>query len=421
MKTIKNYLFVLLVALTSIFAVSCSEDSSLDKKVDPLKDKHFDVWVTIGGSGGMGSEDAQLVQGINSLEAQDEIDFQGTGTDVTAKLYQESIIKGKYYYQVPKENDRFGKYQVVNGEIKVIKEFKFENITLKARKYTHAWINDRTLVLIASNGVKENSETGDESKVFWIKVDTEEMKILGEGELILPKVPEGDRYSTSGIANYREDGKIMYAYLHNYSKTHFFVAFVDAETMKVEGEVAEEKRAEFMAGTAYGELLQRKTFFDEKGDYYIACNSLLDGHTSRTQQRGTLVRIKKGEKNFDQSYKGFNFDHGKLVTVDYLNNEKVLLYIQDPEVTGADWGKNFNCYYAVLDLASDKLTKLDLPYSAGTFSQRSIVMGDKAYIGVNPEEGSPAVYVYDIETGAMEKGLTIQEGYSFDRIVNLHD
>jgi len=51
MKTIKNHLFVLLVALTSVFAVSCSEDSDLDKKVDPLKDKHFDVWVTSGGSG----------------------------------------------------------------------------------------------------------------------------------------------------------------------------------------------------------------------------------------------------------------------------------------------------------------------------------------------------------------------------------
>ena len=96
--------------------------------------------------------------------------------------------------------------------------------------------------------------------------------------------------------------------------------------------------------------------------------------------------------------------------------------MQDPEYTGAgEWGNAYNCYYATLDLTTDELTILDLPFSQGTFSQRSVVLGDYAYIGVNPESSAPCVYVYDIEEKSLTKGLTIAEGYSFDRIVTLDD
>ena len=110
-----------------------------------------------------------------------------------------------------------------------------------------------------------------------------------------------------------------------------------------------------------------------------------------------------------------------------MGNEKALLYIQDPEHTGVEnWGDDYNCYYAVLDLKTDKVEEIKhdgkvLPYSSGTFSQRSIVLGDKAYIGVNPKNEQPCVYIYDIKTGKVTKGLTIAKGYLFGRIVALKD
>lgn len=415
MKVVKTYLFALLFVLPYLFVVSCSEneENPIPNPPDPEQKGYFDIWVSIGGTSGMGSQHTQLVKGVTNLKQEQNIDFKGSGTDVTAKLYQGAIIKGQYYYQIPKEKYRFGKYRIKDGNIEIVKEFPFQNNTLKERRYTHAWIDENTLVLIGSNGPS--------SKILWIKIDTKEMTILAEGELALPVPPEGDKFNTSGIANYRKDGKILYAYLYNKSKTHFFVAFIDPKTMGVD-KVIEENRVEFMAGTAYGELLQHKTFFNEKGDYYIACNSLLKDATSRTQQRGNIVRIKKGTMEFDKSYLGHNYPQGKLITVDYLKNDKALLYIQDPEYTGAgEWGKNFNCYYAVLDLNTDKRTALNLPFSEGTFSQRSIVFNNKAYIGTNPEKEQPAVYVYDLDSEELTKGLTITEGYSFDRIVRIED
>ncbi len=38
----------------------------------------------------------------------------------------------------------------------------------------------------------------------------------------------------------------------------------------------------------------------------------------------------------------------------------------------------------------------DLPYSGGRFSQRTAIADGKAYIGVNPENTNPCIYIYDI-------------------------
>ncbi|MFT3738917.1 MAG: hypothetical protein QM786_09170 [Breznakibacter sp.] len=410
------YLWALMLFFVCMPLASCTDDNDGEEE-DPLEAAHFDIWVSIGETSGMGSTNTQLVQGVKSLEDQTNIDFSGKGADVTAKLYQESIIKGQYYYQVPQEKDRFGKYKISNTSVTVVKEFAFKQNTLKDRRYTHAWIDDDTLVLMAANG--------DASKVIWIKVDALNMAILDEGELDLPALPAGGTFSTSGIAGYRKsDHTILYSYLNNKDKTKFYMAFIDPSDMSV-GSVAEESRAQFMAGTAYGELLQSKSFFDADGNYYLACNSQVAGASSSTIQYGTLLRINKGEKAFDASYMGFQThagSHGKIITAQYLASDKALLYVQDPTYTGAaGWGSDYNCYYAVLDLQTDGLTVLGLPYSEGTFSQRSVVLGRKAYIGVNPKDASPAVYIYDIASGTLTQGITITEGYAFDRIVDLQD
>jgi hypothetical protein len=416
----RNLFFnALLFAALSIFFVSCEETEDPIQEANPLETAHFDIWVSIGETSGMGSENSQLVKNTKDLDDPSTvIDFKGTGVDVTEKLFQESIIKGQYYYQIPQEKDRFGKYRIGVTGIETIAEIAFGENSYKDRRYSHAWIDNNTFVVLAANGEK----TG----VSWTKFNAENMTIIAEGTL------EGltdtlSLYSTSGLANYRaSDNMILYSYCHSKSdqRSGVYMAFINADDMSVEKTIVDD-RVEFMAGTAYGQLLQDKAFFDENGDYYLACNTKIDGYTSRTQQYGSLIRIKSGATDFDKNYLGFreaSNSQGKLVTVQSLASGKALIYVQDPVYTGAgEWSDAYNCYYATLDLATDKLTKFNLPHSEGTFSQRSVILGDKAYIGVNPENSAPCVYVYDIEDGSLTKGLTITEGYSFDRIVTLDD
>ena len=185
----------------------------------------------------------------------------------------------------------------------------------------------------------------------------------------------------------------------------------------------EENRVHTMAGTAYGELLQDKTFWDDKGNLYVACNTEREDATSYTQQVGNLLRINKSEFEFDQNYMGHNYDAGKLITSTYMGNNKAILYLQDPVHTNAaGWGNNYNCYFAILDLKTDVRTELmyegkPLPYSQGTFAQFAVVRDGKIYLATNPETEAPGIYIYDIEKNQMAKGLSIQEGYSFRRLV----
>ncbi len=424
MKLIKLYFWILIV-FSSFALVSCSDDDNpVPDPVpdpDPLETAHFDIWVTTDPYGGGGSNvEATLVQSLKSLDEQKTITFDGIGIDVTAKLFQESVIKGQYYYQVPKEKDRIGKYKISSKGIEVIKEIPFKNNTLKDRRYSHTWIDDNTLVLMAANG--------DASKVIWIKIDADQMKIVSEGELNLPALPAGGIFSTSGMASYRKaDNMIIYTYQNNSDKTHFYAAFVNAGDMSVKSTI-EEDRAEQIGNSAYGELVTSKKFFDSEGNFYLVCANQIKGGTS-TQQYSTILRINKGSYEFDKSYIGFqgkNYSRGKIVTIDYLTTGKALLYIQDPTHTGAaGWGSGYNCYYAVLDLTTDNLTELALPYCEGTLAQRSVILGNKAYIGVNPanpdDKDVQAIYIYDIKTGGLTKGITLKHGLIFQRIVSLED
>lgn len=419
---------------------ACSENET--KKDDdvpgggqePTEVAHYDIWVGLE-QNAMGRFGTLLVKNVNSLEEQEEIVFKGEGYDATATFgkTEAAIIKGQYYYAVDAVNeDRYVKYRIMNNQLERVAEHPLGENTYEPGKYTHAWLDDNTLVILAANG--------DADEVLWTKLNANDMSILAEGTLELKGDERHDvtKFTTSGLAAYRaSDNKIIYAFKHNPGRKqtappYFYVAFIDAETMAVEM-VVKEERAEEMAGTAYGELRQHKLFFDENENLYLACNTKIDGAEDNTCQYGSLLRIKKGEYAFDD-YEGFRNHGSKIVTVDYMGNGKVLLYLQDPEHTGTSddnakyegWGNEYNCYYAMFDLETGVLTEFEhegkkLPYCSGTFSQRSFVHGGKAYIGVNPQTEAPCVYVYDIAEGTMVKGVEIEPGYIFTRINYMED
>ena len=389
MKTFNLFWAMLLLATTAFFTACDDSDNNDTHATDPDKNEeiiqnvHYDIWDSLDETSGMGKGGTSLVQSLNSLEEDKTIDFINKGCDVTASIDEETIIKDKYYYQAaPCKKPCFGKYQIVNNELRTIQERPFKTNTYKDRRYTHAWIDDNTLVIIAANGKAD--------EIIWTKLNAATMEIIAEGNLGLAEKNGFTKFSTSGLARYRKsDNTIIYAFQDKNDKKAFYVAFIDATNMTVKNYVKED-HAEQMAGTAYGELLQHKMFLDDNDNLYIACNSRIPNSEKSTCQYGCLLRINKNQYDFDKN--------------------KALLYIQDPKHTGISsdnaiyegWGDKYNCYYAVLDLTTDDKKELTyngnlLPYSSGTFSQRSFILNGKAYIGVNPEKSAPVVYVYDIK------------------------
>lgn len=429
MKKINCFMLMLFAMMLSLSFTACSNDDEEIVSQEEIHNVHYDIWVSLGETSGMGSSSAIIVKNVNTLEDADQsISFLNEGTDVSAKLYQEAIIKGKYYYQIPKEKDRFGKYQITNNGIITVAEHKFEKNTYQDRRYTHAWTGANELVILAANG--------DKNDVVWTKFNATDMSIIDEGNLNLPKfTPDVITYSTSGLATYRKsDNKLIYFFCEKSKagEKAVYAAFVDAKTMTVQS-VDKTTVGEEMSGTAYGELLQSKMFFNDNDNLYIPLVSQVPGSPSSTCGYSRIVRIMAGQNKFDTSWVGMNNGtrNGKVLTCESMGNGKALFYITNPEYTGTSddnskkdgWGiSNYNSYYAIYDIATDKLTEIAyngkrLPFSAGTFSQRSFVLGNKVFIGTNPKDELPTIYIYNIKTGDVVKGSTIAEGYELSRIV----
>ena len=421
MRKIKFLLLSFMTLFIAFGMISCSKEDEPKTDDDPtiIQDYHFDLWVALDRHGGMGRDVQTLVRSVNSLEAdQPEITFQGQGTEVNSILSLETILKGAYYYQVPVSGDRFAKYTIKDNQIQVVKERRFQTNTYSTRKYTHAWINDNTLVIVAANG--------DASKIIWTKLNADDMTIIDEGTLDV-KMPEGgELFTTSGILTYRaSDNKLFYFYYAKTGKafggkrvTPMMTAVINPANMAVESDTPCFLDCE-MVGTAYGELLQTTTFIDGNNNLYIACVT----DDAEGNEHSHLLKIPADSTAFDQNYDGFTAE-GKLISVMYLGDNKVMAYAREDKLgTGID---AFSHYYTVIDVVSKTSTPVTfngqrLAYSSGRFSSRMAYVNHKAYIGVDAEGQKPQIYIYDVTSGQTSLGATMASGYYFEQIRVVED
>lgn len=431
MRKFKHFLSTGMAILMAASFTACSDDSNGDKGGNSGNnnlDYHFDLFMSVGKHGGMSQGDGTIVRSVSDLSATaDKISIEGIGSEFESDgntYTMEAIVKGKYYYEVPYQPaDRFVKLEVNydpktgKNALNVVAQRPFaEGYTFKARSYTHAWLDDKTLIVMAANG--------DADQIIWTKLNADDMKIIDSGTLNEITAPNGyPVLTTSGILTYRQsDQKLYYFYFAKTSKRngkatpYFYTAVINPTTMKVESNEPN-NIAQQMAGSAYGELMQNCVMYDENDNLYLATFT----PDENEKEIGHLLRIKKGETQFDSSYDGYPNADGKLLTLQYLGNGKALAYARDDAGDPQDGTLNIDSYchyYTIINLADGSRERLkyngtEIPYSAGRFSQRTAVVNGKAYIGVNTREES-GIYIYDIATGKVGKGAEVDSGFYFD-------
>ena len=313
----KKYLlsFAVLMMAMSLTTACSSDDDDDNKTPEPVVPEvtyHSDLTVTVGKHGGMASQETHLTMSVASLaDPATTIDFKGNGIEITDYTI-ESIYDNKYMYQVPTTADRFAKLQIKGNKVNVVRERPFKTNTYAARKYTHAWLNDNTLLIMAANGEAD--------KIIWTKLNADDMTIISEGELPVAMVDDYDSFTTSGILTYRKaDNKLFYFYYCKKGsgrtatkESNFHIAVINPETMAVEKDIINKEAAE-MQGSAYGELMQDFTFFDDNDNLYLSTFSSVS-----KKNIGKLLRIKKGEFDFEAGYNAFPDAKGKIVSVQYI-------------------------------------------------------------------------------------------------------
>lgn len=425
-SALKSVLAIVMIVLS---VLACKEpvptpEPEPEPEPQPTADCVFDLYVSVGKHGGMSqNKNGTLMRRVLSLEAdQPEVQFTGKGVEITSDYTLESIVKGKYYYQVPQNNAKgFVKFHVeLNGSnesIVVDKSVPFQKNTFYARKYTHTWLDGGKTLLVVGTDSKH-------VKAVYTKFDAETLAIKEEGVLDIEPTATHTTLSTAGLAVYREsDNKIFYFYvlkaaegITDAASSITRIAVINPSTMAIESDkMVQNAVMESLTGTAYGELMQEEHFFDENGDLYVAGVKSAD-----SKEYGVVRRIKKTSIDFDPSYNALVNAEGKILTIQYMGNGKAFAYMRNEELGTATTA--ISHAYSILDLENCKHSRVqyngsDLGYCGGRFSQRSAVVGGKVYFGVTEKDyGQNQVFIYDIASGKVTPGVKLQNGLYFDII-----
>jgi len=157
--------------------------------------------------------------------------------------------------------------------------------------------------------------------------------------------------------------------------------------------------------------IQSYNFKDDRGNYYFqSCPGIALGN--HPDLPTGIFKIKAGEKNIDPGY-FFNISASKIKNhaygMWYLGANKAIIRSERKDLFKGlgDHYSTAHFEFYVLDLVTKSITKLNLPLDKGTRRECVIVEGDTAYISVNSTRAGNYIWLYNIKTGALKKGLQL--------------
>lgn len=188
-----------------------------------------------------------------------------------------------------------------------------------------------------------------------------------------------------------------------------YVAVVDLATKKLEKLITDDRT--YLLG--YGSSAVDQMLIDERGDIYISGSDIISG--GQQIQQGGVLRIKKGETEFDPSY-FFNLDQatGNKITIglEYVGNGKAYTAAQfESQVNRLDpFSKYFDAafkYYKV-DLYNKTTEILNgTPFTKGFFYTWNTPFGDKYLIPIGGPNNQNEIWLLDAEQNTAQKMITL--------------
>ena len=425
-KACKPLSSLFITIFVSIALASCGSDTPKPQKEETMG---YDLWIPIDGSSGKSTanQDPHIIARVADL-TRGALSIKGQGVETSASPLTPYVVYHKgYYYNVSREG-RFGKFRISTTGVETVKEIPMPQIL--DRRFSHAWLDDSTLLMI--------SAAGDKQEVAWVKVDISKMAVIARGTLDLPKPHEGEAFNSSGLLGYRKsDGILIYPHVYMVKskknamdlapkRKEIYLAFIEVSTMQVK-KIDKDTRCEMIGSTSFGETRCQKTFFDAEGNFYfVAATCQIPEKAKKvsiSRQRSFLFRVNAGSMETDKSYNGYNQPRGKIINVTPISDTDVLLYIQDPnfkESGNTDWSSKTNryiYYWSRCNIETQQCGHIkEIPFSNGNYGPLAVKVGNMVYIGANIANAPTTIYQYDISSHQVTKGATLAEGFELDRL-----
>ncbi|MDR6782063.1 hypothetical protein ABIE26_001448 [Pedobacter africanus] len=385
------YLFLL-------FLTACTRGPIQTQNPDTNK---FSIYI-------LAKDGKEYILETNTLE-KGELQPETNGADVSsASMSREAIVKDGCYYHLDRKNARLVKYQIQNRQLHEtgslpLKDFSIENFYWKTRD---------TLLLTGLS-------VPDFSKIKYALLNTDKMQQTAVGDMDIAR-PSGRFNNTSvGFVELRRNRLFVgYTYHQQLSATNYTTSdttYVTELNFPLMTGVKTDKdiRSTYPGGI---NTVQSYSFNDKQGNYYfMTCPGIALGN--RPELPTGIMRINAGDDQPDPAY-FLNLSqsiHNHAYGMWYLGNDQVIVRAERKDLYKGlgDHYSTAHFEFYLVNLTNGTAKKLDLPLDKGTRRECVIVNNDIAYIAVNSSAEGNFIWIYNIKTGTLKKGLKLSGNTDF--------
>ncbi|MBP2615306.1 hypothetical protein [Chryseobacterium jejuense] len=392
----------ILLLLTCLTIIGCEREPDAGSSGSGEKDYTYFLLSALGSW----PNTVHYMTATNDL-TQGAMDITKEGDEINSKGTYSYIVKNGFIYNYKTDQGVFKKFKYTQDRLTTAKEVPYTYISDIS---SYVWVDDNTLVLVG--------ETGDGQHIRYTVFNAADLSIIRQGEIEgFGPFPNAYNFYTLGSMTYM-DGQIYLQYSYRNGKwitpEYYNFAVIDYNTFKVKHSVSDNRSS----GVANGSPYFKTAFRKDNAAFYYACFPRVGAGTSKIQ----LFRTLKGATSPDAGYQINLTDlvGGKTLEtmIDYIGNNKMVILYRDPAL-----GNTYNGRYAIVDIETKQLVRVldelpgDEPYEQAVFVQNK-----KLYIAVNASKGGNYVWIYDMQTDKITKGMKLPDNISgFARFDKFYD
>ena len=399
-----------LVLIASAIGVICCGKK---ERARDISDVHYSLGVNAGG--------VSYSLPVKDLEkGAFQVENIGTRLDATSM-----IASGKYFYFFSKQDKKYYQYQF-NTDGSIAKKAE-----LAVSEYVAEWAYSQNLVNDSTLLIMDPVKWG-EPAVKWLTIRIPDMVISGSGQFDLPAREQkpGKSWKSNVGNGVLHAGKFLmgtvyYDFDGNFAPGAHMVAF-DFPGMTNPTLISTD-----VTDAELGIYSTNSFSTTSDGDLYIAaCRGALVGSKTDSKMYGGILRIRKGETKFDETYfLDFTKALGvptNILQLDELNGTSAMaILFDDTRIKG--WGDiaNDHYFFAKIDLSAGTVSRYNVPKSDAHSAKRPLIEGNK-YISFLKSTANKTTNVLEIDLsggpdafqlGALLEGKNVK-GYSVSRHPN---
>lgn len=395
MNLISKPTLLLLVLLISFFS-SCSEHTPSTNKTQSAAKNKYSLYL-------MGKDGKEYLMETNILDRGKMTPEQDAATLNTEVIDRDILVKTGFYYHMDRKAGDFVKYNIADKQFTTVAKLSLKQFSIE----NYHWLGGDTLLL---TGLR----TPDFAQVRYALICTGDMKLLSTGNMEIPK-PVG-RFDNLSIGFVKPQGDhllVGYTYHEQLSITDYTTSDTIYVTELKYPQMTAVKTDKDNRSTYPGGMntVQSSAFEDEQGDFYfMACPGIALGN--RPELSTAIMKMDKGSTQPDQKY-FFNLSkaiHNHAYGMWYLGNGQAIVRAERKDLfkgLGDHYSTAHFEFYLVDIHKQQVIKKLELPLDKGTRRECVLLAGNIAYIAINSSTQGNFIWVYNIKTGALKKGLEL--------------